>query len=182
MEVGMPRAVLVGLAGLCLAACGGSSAAPTRPVGGTPAANGASSAAAVEALDGTPSSSGATPAEITLTTAADCQAMAGGLGPITWTVLGGADNGNTYRMTRCQAVYVVVLNSATDPCHWTTVQTTNSRVMALLPLPLPAWPPPGGTDEVYGAISSGQAMLTSTLSCPDGSTQQTWSVTVDVTG
>jgi hypothetical protein len=74
MEVGMPRAVLVGLAGLCLAACGGSSAAPTRPVGGTPAANGASSAAAVEALDGTPSSSGATPAEITLTTAADCQA------------------------------------------------------------------------------------------------------------
>jgi hypothetical protein len=105
-----------------------------------------------------------------------------GFGTLTWSTLGNADDGNTYLMTRCQAILVEVLNSATDPCHWTTVQTTDSRVMTLLPIPLPGLPPPGGTLEVYAAISSGQAMLTSTLSCPDGSTEQNWSVSVDVTG
>jgi hypothetical protein len=85
-------------------------------------------------------------------------------------------------MTGCQAILVEALNSATDPCHWTTVQTTDSSVMTLLPIPLPGLPPPGGTLKVYAAISSGQAMLTSTPSCPGGSTEQNWSVSVDVTG
>ena len=74
-----------------------------------------------------------------------------------------------------------LLHSAPDGCGWVTVQTTDSNVLTMLPLPLPA-PPPGGTFEVYGAIAAGQAMLTSTLSCPDGSTQQMWSVTVQVAG
>jgi hypothetical protein len=118
---------------------------------------------------------------ITVTTATDCQAMPEGFGPLSWWSLGNEDNGNTYRMTRCQAIGVELLHSASDSCGWGTVQTTDSTVLTILPLPLPA-PPPGGTFEVYGAISAGRAALTSSLTCPDGSTQQSWSVTVDVTG
>ena len=165
----MPRAVLMGLTGLCLAACGGSSAVPTRAGSATPAPSGA------------PGSDGASPTPMTLTTAADCQAMPDGFGPLSWSTLGTADSGNIYRMSPCQAIGVELLHGGSDGCGWTTVQSTDTSALTLLPLPLPA-PPPGGTFEVYGAISPGPAMLTSTLSCPDGSVQQRWSVTVDVTG
>jgi hypothetical protein len=161
--VGPPRAVLVGVLAACLAACGASSSIATRSVGSTPPPSGASSTA------------------ITVTTATDCQATPEGFGPLSWWTLGTADSGNTYRMSRCQAIGVELLHSAPDGCRWGTVQTTDSSVLTLLPLPLPG-PPPGGTFEVYAAISSGQAMLTSTLSCPGGSAEQAWSVTVDVAG
>jgi len=124
---------------------------------------------------------GASSTAITVTTASDCQVMPGGFGSLSWWTLSTADSGNTYRMSRCQAIGAELFDSASDPCNWTTVQTTDSSVMTMLPLPLP-WPAPGGTFDVYGAISAGQAALTSTLACPDGSTQRTWSVTVDVTG
>jgi hypothetical protein len=194
--VGWQHALAVGVAGVCLAACGGSTAAPTRPaggtpgpssasssaaVGGTPAPSGASGSTATAAIGSTPASSGATPTEITLTTAANCQAMPDGFGSLSWSTLSTADSGNRYLMSRCQAIGVELLSSVSDGCGWTTVQSTNTTVLTLLPLPLPA-PPPGGTFEVYGAVGTGQAMLTSTLSCPDGSTQQTWSVTVEVSG
>ena len=72
-------------------------------------------------------------------------------------------------------------DSATEGCGWTTVQTSDAGVVAILPIPLPA-PPPGGAFEVYSAVSTGHASLRSTLSCSDGSAQQTWSVTIDVEG
>lgn len=89
------------------------------------------------------------------------------------------DNGRSYRMGRCQAVDVLLLHAAPDGCSWSTVQTSDSSVMALVPVPLTP-PPKGGTHEMYRAMSRGHAYLTSTL-CPKAPNGQVWSVTIDVT-
>jgi hypothetical protein len=143
--VGLPRAAIVGVVAACLAACGGSSSGLTRPVGVSSGLLGARSSSSPNGeVGGTSAPSGASSTTITVTTPTDCQAMPSGFGTLTWSTLGNVDDGNTYLMTGCQAILVEVLNSATDPCHWTTVQTTDSSVMTLLPIPLPGLPPPGG--------------------------------------
>jgi hypothetical protein len=123
-------------------------------------------------------SSGSVPSPITVTTAASCRT---GTGPatITWFPLGSEDNGRSYRMVPCQAVGVELLHSAPDGCGWNSVQTTDSAVVAILPIPLPL-PPQGATFEVFGAVAAGRATLRSSLSCPDGSVEQSWSVTIEV--
>ncbi len=161
-DVRLAPIALAGVAAVCCAACGLSSSAPAKPEGATGPTNGPSSTA------------------ITVTTATDCAAMPSGIGSLSWWTLDNADGGNTYLMSRCQALGVELEHSAADGCAWSTV-TSSSAALTLLPLPLPA-PPPGGTFEVYGAVSPGQAQLTSALTCPGGVVDQTWSVNVDVGG
>jgi len=152
--VGLPRVVLVGAVAACLAACGGSTSTPTRPAGASPASS-------------------------TVTTVASCPFETDPTSPFSWSTLDNADSGETHSLSLCQGVGVELL--APDGCSWNGLQMTDANVMALVPLPLPA-PPPGGIYDVYGAISTGQTTLTSTLSCPDASAAQTWAVSVVVTG
>jgi hypothetical protein len=145
--------VFVGVIMACLTACNESSTGsspPTRP----------------------PT---AAPTPITVSTGDLCQVQA----HIYSFPLRVEDNGRRYRMGRCQTVDVLLLHAASDGCSWSTVQTSDSSVVAIVPVPLPP-PPRGGTHEIYRATSPGHAYLTSSL-CPNGPRSRVWSVTIDVT-
>jgi hypothetical protein len=147
------RLTVLAVVAVCLASCGGlKSAASASP--------------------------GSASGTIIVTTPAHCQ-TGSGAGEITWFPLGNADSGHSYRIVPCQAVGVELLHSASDGCGWTSVHTADPGVMAILPIPLPL-PPQGATDEVYRAVSPGFTTVSSSLSCPDGSVEQSWSVTIDV--
>jgi len=92
--------------------------------------------------------------------------------------LGVADNGRTYTMVRCQAVDALLLHTKADGCRWTTVQSSDEAVVAILPIPLPL-PPGGSTNEAYIAAAPGHSTLSSSLVCPSG-TSERWAVTLDV--
>ncbi len=92
--------------------------------------------------------------------------------------LGVADSGRTYSLVRCQAVDALLLHPSEDGCRWTTVQSGDDAVVAILPIPLPL-PPGGSTNEAYIAVAPGHATLSSSLVCPSG-TLQRWAVTLIV--
>jgi hypothetical protein len=143
------------------------------------------------ALAGCSSRGGTTPAStampvlaasalpITVTTGADCQAPAT-VHPLEPFPLAVQDNGRTYRMVRCQALGVLLLHGRHDGCRWTTVESSDEAVLAVVPIPLPA-PPTGATDEDYRARSPGQATLSSALACSSG-TAMRWAAPVVVAG
>jgi len=157
MRLGSRGLAMAAAVAACLAGCGVPGRIAATPSGSSPTV---------------------TSTVITVTTAASCQTGTGP-GEVAWFPLGNADSGNTYRMVPCQAVGVELLHPATDGCGWTSVQTADPGVIAILPIPLPL-PPRGATDEVYRAVSPGFTTLSSSLSCPDGSVEQGWSATVDV--
>lgn len=117
-----------------------------------------------------------TPSPITVTTAADCTGKSFALYQVTV-----VDNGRSYRMVPCQGLGVVLLHDAHDGCQWTGVETSDPKVMALVPLPLQPLQP-GGTNEVYRSGESGTASLFAHLACAGGISTMPWSVTVNVTG
>lgn len=120
-----------------------------------------------------------TPSPIAVTGTADCAAPAVGH-PLDPFALVEQDNGRTYKMARCQAVAVLLLNKGHDGCHWEGVVNTDDRVLGLVPVsqaPLPG----GGTYAVYRANAPGQGGLTSSLACVAGNPTQ-WAVTVTVGG
>jgi hypothetical protein len=122
-------------------------------------------------------SPGAVP--ITVTTGADCQAP--GVGhPFETFPLTVQDGGRTYRMVRCQALGVVLRHLGNDGCRWTTVESSDEAVLALVPVPLPA-SPSGGTNEDYRATAPGKTNLSSALACPSG-TAMRWAASVMVVG
>lgn len=118
-------------------------------------------------------------APVTIKTAADCQALSLGHGlesfPLTVD-----DDGRSYEMAPCQAVWAQLLHPAHDGCQWTTVESSDARILAILPVPLPP-PPDGGTSEIYEPTSLGRAQLSSSLSCSTSGEQARWSVTIEVT-
>jgi len=116
---------------------------------------------------------------IAVTTALDCQAQMQGRNSYALFPLRVEDNGKTYTMVSCQALDALLLHPGRDGCRWTTVQSSDETVLAILPIPFPA-PPEGGTNEAYIALTSGHATLTSSLACQSGVSAR-WAVTVSVT-
>jgi len=127
----------------------------------------------------TPSAASLSSGAIQVTTAPSCpgEQQQGG-GEIDLFPLGVADNGRAYTLVRCQAVDALLLHPKEDGCRWTTVQSSDAAVVAILPIPLPL-PPGGSTNEAFIAGAPGQATLSSSLVCSSGAPQQ-WHVTLTV--
>jgi hypothetical protein len=117
------------------------------------------------------------PGYISITTPADCAAAAAG--NITgYYKLDVSDDDNSYAMLPCQVVFAQLLHPQADGCRWTTVESSNQQIVGGLAIPVAA--PMGGTYDVYESLSTGQATLSSTLVCAEGSVSSRWSVTVAV--
>ncbi len=127
----------------------------------------------------TPSAASLSSGAIQVTTAPSCpgQQQQGGQA-IDLFPLGVTDNGRSYSLVRCQAVDALLLHPNDDGCRWTTVQSSNEAVVAILPIPLPL-PPGGSTNEAFIADAPGQATLSSSLVCSSDTPQQ-WAVTLTV--
>ena len=93
-----------------------------------------------------------------------------------------ADDGRTYDLVLCQSVQIALVHPEADGCGWTTVQSSDEKVMVILAIPYPP-PPRGGTLEAYQAIAPGQATLESELVCgTDAVHRGSWSVRFRVKG
>jgi hypothetical protein len=127
----------------------------------------------------TPSAASLSSGAIQVTTAPSCpgQQQQGGR-EIDLFPLGVTDNGRAYTLVRCQAVDALLLHPKEDGCRWTSVQSSDAAVVAILPIPLPL-PPGGSTNEAFIAGAPGQATLSSSLVCSSGAPQQ-WQVTLKV--
>lgn len=75
------------------------------------------------------------------------------------------DDGRRLTVHVCDSIWIVLTGSTTTP--WRFPETSETSVLAVVPLPLPA-PPPGGTRAVYLAKNTGSATLSSSrsISCP----------------
>lgn len=96
--------------------------------------------------------------------------------------LANQDDGRSLTVHACDSIWIV-LTGATG-VQWQFPQTSDTSVLAVVPLPLPA-PPPGGTRAVYLAASPGTATLTANraFSCPPDAMcmmPRPWMVTLTV--
>ena len=69
-----------------------------------------------------------------------------------------ADNGRSLAVPLCDSISAVLAGSPSS--QWQTIQSSDERVLEVVPLPLPA-PPPGGTRAVYLAKATGTGTLVS---------------------
>ena len=92
------------------------------------------------------------------------------------------DDGRSLTVHTCDSVWIVLTGAS--GVQWQFPQSSDTSVLAVVPLPLPA-PPPGGTRAVYLAVGTGTATLTANraFSCPPDAMcmmPRPWMVTVTV--